>query len=103
MTAAKRETASEMMDRMIAKKVKEDLAVKVTPAEVAKEALFLQGWAKSARISKLSPESTFYTKGKLMVKLYPAMVEALLRDGHAVGTERAFVMVKPAKATKTEA
>lgn len=91
------EMLEEKMNRMLAEKVAKDHAVEVTPEQIMKEAQFLWGWAKSKPITRVSKDSTFFSKGKLMTQLYPAMVQGLLDGGYATGTTRSFVMNKPSK------
>lgn len=87
-----------LLDKMIAKKIKEDAAVKVTAAQIDSEAKFLLRWAKNMPIHSYMTGSTLFSKGKtrMSVKLYPAMVKGLLAKGYATGTETRFTMNKDA-------
>jgi hypothetical protein len=87
-----------LLDKLIAKKIKEDAAVKVTDAQIDNQAKFLLRWAKSMPISSYMTGSTMFTKGKtrLATMLYPAMVKGLLAKGYATGTETRFTMNKDA-------
>jgi len=71
-------------------------AKKLTELEILKAANFLDGWAKSKPISKISAESTFHKSGKWMTKIDTDMSEALREAGFAVGSVWSFKMDRKA-------
>jgi len=83
-----------LLDQMLEENARENEKVKVTQKQIEQQAKFLLGWARDKRISRLQRGSTFYSKGKLMTKLYPAEVRGLLAQGYAAGNEESFTMVK---------
>jgi hypothetical protein len=95
MTAAA--DVNDYFDKMLAKQAADNAKVKVTKAEIEREAKFLLGWAKAKEVRHNGGVgSTMYASGKWMTKLVPNMVKGLLAAGYAVGTERSFKMNKAA-------
>lgn len=62
----------------------------LTDKQILKNAVFLDGWAKSKMISKISADSTFHKCGKWMTKIDAEMSAALRNAGYVVGTEWSF-------------
>lgn len=63
---------------------------KLTEQQILKNADFLDGWAKTKPISKLSADSTFHKCGKWMTKIDVEMSAALREAGYVVGSEWSF-------------
>lgn len=89
--------ANAFFDKMIAKQVAANAKVKVTKAEIERDAKFLLGWAKAKEIRHCGAVgSTMHQSGKFMTQIVPNMVKGLLAAGYAIGTERSFKMNKTA-------